>query len=138
MKNNLKFKKGDISLLLTLLVCFTVLILLTPIAQKVSVESRISKENLMSQQAVQAAKTGLDAWIYKLNNNVTLDLKIPNSLANPINIETTDLDTSLGIQYEVKYYPKVNNNPAYIVSIGKVTRGGVIIERVLEEKFSPI
>lgn len=133
MKNivNHKSKRGDITLLVTLLVCFTVLILLTPISQKVVLESRISKENLMSQQAVQAAKTGLDAWKYKVNED--LDLNLNNS-----NINTTNLDNSLGIKYEVTYNKQVGSTPAYLVSRGEVTRNGVTIERVLEEEFTPL
>lgn len=127
-----KSKNGDITLLVTLLVCSMILILLTPLAQKVSVESKISRENLMSQQAVQAAKTGLERWVY--------DVAMSTTPFN-VNISTTkifELNPALGIQYKVDFQPKVGSNPAYIISTGIVTRGDITIERVLEEKFAPI
>jgi len=126
MKYLFKFKKGDISLIVTLLVCSIVLILLTPLAQKVSVESQISRENLMSQQAIQAAKTGLDSWKYRFTNGSTT----PSS-----DTDWTSLDSSLGIEYKVIYYTD-SINPPYIISTGRVNRGNFTIERSLEEKFT--
>lgn len=132
MNNKYKYKKGDISLLVTLLVCSIILILLAPMAQKVSVESRISKENLMSQQAVQAAKTGLDAWKYKVSEDLTIDLNTTDSRNN---IDWLVLDSSLGIEYKVDYYPRFGTQPAYIVGIGRVKKNNFTIERTLEEEF---
>ena len=123
MNKQYKSKKGDISLLVTLLVCSIILILLAPLAQKVSVESKISRENLMSQQAVQAAKTGVDAWLYNF----------VNSTSAPSNITVTPLDSTLGIQYRVEFIPRSGSTPARIKSTGLVIRGGVTIERTLED-----
>jgi uncharacterized protein (UPF0333 family) len=130
-------KKGDISLLVTLLVCSIILILLAPIAQKVSVESKISKENLMSQQAVQAARTGLDAWIYEFTKPTgsKIDITIPSKQNLP-NGGTLweDLDTTSGIQYQVKFQPSSDSDPARIISTGRVNRDGFTIERILEDE----
>jgi type II secretory pathway pseudopilin PulG len=123
MNTQYKSKKGDISLLVTLLVCSIILILLAPLAQKVSVESKISRENLMSQQAVQAAKTGIDAWLYNF----------VNSTGAPSNIPLTTLDSTLGIQYQVKFIPRSGSTPARIKSTGRVNRSGFTIERTLED-----
>lgn len=139
-----KFKKGDISLLVTLLVCSILLILLAPISQKVSVESKISKENLMSQQAVQAAKTGLDSWIYEFTKPTGSKIDITNSSKrnwpNSDTPPTLDvdgdwlvLDSTSGIQYQVKFQPRSGSNPARIISIGRVKRDSFTIERILED-----
>lgn len=129
-----KFQKGDISLLLTILVCSIILVLLVPLAQKVSVEARISRENLMSQQAVQAAATGLDSW----KSNFINGSGSPASDAS-----WTSLDSNLGIEYRVDFYPKSDTKPAYIVSRGRSAgaSGSTLertIERSLEETFNPI
>jgi type II secretory pathway pseudopilin PulG len=131
-----QFKKGDISLLVTLLVCSIILILLAPIAQKVSVESKISKENLMSQQAVQAARTGLDAWIYEFTKPTgsKIDITIPSKQNWPNGNRWIDLDSTSGIQYQVKFQPKSGSTPARIISTGRVNRDGFTIERVLEDE----
>jgi type II secretory pathway pseudopilin PulG len=139
---NNKSKKGDISLLVTLLVCSILLILLAPIAQKVSVESNISKENLMSQQAAQAAKTGLDAWLYnwlegKIDETSAGGQKNwPNGIT-PLT-QAKDgwiiLDSTSGIQYQVKFEPRSGSTPARIISTGRVNRDGFTIERILEDE----
>lgn len=145
MNNKYKFKQGDISLLVTLLVCSIILILLAPIAQKVSVESKISRENLMSQQAIQAAKTGLDAWVYNYTED-KIDIEDnfgeqnwPNR--NTPGVSNRDrgwiyLDISSGIQYRVVFI-KLNedNKIKYIIrSTGRVKKGTLTIERVLEDE----
>lgn len=132
MKNHLQFRKGDITLLVTMLVCLTIIILLLPIANKITVESKISKENLMSQQAVQAAKTGLDAWRWNFNQP---------GITKPEQVDTSEtlLDLGLGIYYQVEYFPAVGTAQPYLVSTGRVKRdsGTWIIERTLEEVFNP-
>jgi type II secretory pathway pseudopilin PulG len=138
-----KSKKGDISLLVTLLVCSILLILLAPIAQKLSVESKISRENLMSQQAAQAAKTGLDAWLYNWLEG-KIDEKAgsgnqnwPNSDTPPtldVNGDWLVLDNTAGIQYQVKFQPRSGSIPARIISTGRVNRDGFTIERILEDE----
>jgi len=134
MNTRYKSKKGDISLVITLLVCSIILILLAPLAQKVSVESKISRENLMTQQAVQAAKTGLERWVYDVSIK-TIDGVFNISADTPA--ETFELNPTLGIQYKVDFQPKSGSTPAYIISTGIVDRGGIRIERVLEEEFAP-
>jgi hypothetical protein len=134
MNNKYKSKKGDISLLVTLLVCSIILILLAPIAQKVSIESKISRENLMSQQAAQAAKTGLDAWLYNW-----LEGKIDETSAGgqknwPNGNGWIVLDSTSGIQYQVKFQPGSVSTPARIISTGRVNKGNGTIERVLEDE----
>jgi len=141
-----KCKKGDISILVTLLVCSIILTLLTPIAQKISVESKISRENLMSQQAVQASKTGLEAW----NDNFIkdkIDEKSTGNQKNWPNFNTPigeidsgwiNLDPTLGIQYKVEFLPKSEFNSARIISTGRVKKGSFTIERSLEETFDSL
>lgn len=131
MKNYSQFRKGDITLLVTMLVCLIIIILLLPISDKITVEVNISKENLMSQQAVQAAKTGLDAWKY---NYAQQNSSLPQS--DP---SETLLDQGLGIYYQVEYFPAVGTAKPYLVSTGQVKRdsGAWIIERTLEEVFNP-
>jgi type II secretory pathway pseudopilin PulG len=132
-----KFKQGDISLLVTLLVCSILLILLAPIAQKVSVESKISKENLMSQQAVQAARTGIDAWVYEFTKPTGSNIDINNSSRQ--NLPNDDdkwivLDSPSGIQYRVELIKGSGSNPSIIRSRGRVERDSMTIERVLEDE----
>lgn len=131
MKNYSQFRKGDITLLVTMLVCLIIIILLLPISDKIAVEVNISKENLMSQQAVQAAKTGLDAWKYNFAQQTS---SLPQS--DP---SETLLDPGLGIYYQVEYFPAVGTAKPYLVSTGQVKRdsGAWIIERTLEEVFNP-
>jgi len=134
MDKQYKSKKGDISILVTLLVCSIILILLAPLAQKVSVESKISRENLMSQQAVQAAKTGLERWVYDVSIMTIDDVFDIKKKPPTLKVE---LDPTLGIQYKVDFNPRFGSKPAHIISTGIVTRGGIRIERVLEEEFAP-
>jgi hypothetical protein len=119
LKHNLK--KGDISILVTILISSIILILLTPISQKLSIESQISKENLMSQQAVQAAKTGLDAWMYEVSRIGTF-IPDTNEIINNSNPR---------IEYKVKFEDGVNK----LISTGIVTQGNLTIERTLEQTF---
>jgi len=131
MNKQYKTKKGDISLLVTLLVCSIILILLAPLAQKVSVESKISRENLMSQQAVQAAKTGIDAWLDNfIKGNVVIT---DSSKRNWPNSGWAELDGALGIQYQVEFIARSGSTPARIKSTGLVNRDGFTIERTLED-----
>jgi hypothetical protein len=120
LKHNLK--KGDISILVTILISSIILILLTPISQKLSIESQISKENLMSQQAVQAAKTGLDAWMYEVS-------RIGTFISDPI--QTIINNSNPRIEYKVKFEDGVNK----LISTGIVTQGNLTIERTLEQTF---
>lgn len=139
-----QFKQGDISLLVTLLVCSIILILLAPIAQKVSVESKISRQNLMSQQAVQAARTGLDSWLYEFTRTKSnIDIRYstqrnwPNNKTPPaldVEGDWLVLDSTSGIQYQVKFQPKNGSIPARIISIGRVKRDGFTVERILEDE----
>ena len=149
----LKSKKGDISLLVSILVCSILLAVLTPLAKKITVESNISRQNLMSQQAIQAAKTGLDEFKYNLNK-VSLtgfDLNsseiqkwpnintVSNDNINVIQDGTTywiELDNSLGTQYRIEYIPSTDTdiNPR-IISISRVKNNDLTIERALEESF---
>jgi hypothetical protein len=139
-----KSKKGDISLLVTLLVCSIILILLAPLAQKVSVEARISRENLMSQQAVQASKTGLDAWVDNFTKgNIDYENQFgqqnwPNNTYEGLRDGNfIILDNDLGIQYQVKFEKAVPTSippqPARLISTGRVKKGNFTIERTLED-----
>ncbi len=140
MKYLFKIKKGDISLLVTLMVCSIMLIYLAPISQKLSVESKISRENLMSQQAIQAAKTGLEHWVYDIEERATSNVINFNFSGNDKNVPQNltsweSLDSNLGIEYRVDFFPKNGSKPAYIVSRGRVNRNGFTVERTFEEKF---
>ena len=85
----------------------------------------------MSQQSIQAAKTGLDAW---LDNFIKGNVVITDSnKRNWPNSGWESLDSTLGIQYQVEFIPKSASTPARIKSTGRVDRGGVTIERTLED-----
>ena len=148
-----KSKKGDISLLVTLLVCSIILILLAPLAQKISVESNISRENLMSQQAIQAAKTGLDEFKYNLNNMSLNEFDLstvqewPNSSTSTSNITQdkdsrkywVELDNDLGTQYRIEYIP--SKDPSVdpkIIARARVKKNSFTIERTFEENIKRI
>lgn len=146
-----KFKKGDISLLVTILVCGIILILLAPLAQKISVETNISRENLMSQQAIQAAKTGLDEFKYNLNNmslngfDLNSQAVWPNSSTITSNIIQdsgvywVELDNDLGTQYRIEYIP--SKDPSVdpkIIARARVKKNSFTIERTFEENIKRI
>jgi cytoskeletal protein RodZ len=121
MNTQYKSKKGDISILVTLLVCSIILVLLAPIAQKLTVEARISKENLMSQQAIQAAKTGLDHWLQRWVGNEEEEL-----LDGKINEQIT---------YKVTSRRDDSAFKLIITSTATVTVGSTKVERSLEQTF---
>jgi len=163
MKNHLQFRKGDITLLVTMLVCLIIIILLLPISDKIAVEVNISKENLMSQQAIQAAKTGLDAWDYYYAQNPNPPIRTPQDVSYIVGdgnwpnrnntIYPTDIlgewivladDSVTGgatTEYKVEFFPGTllpNGNPDpdspdRRISTGKVTRNGIVVERTLEK-----
>ena len=157
MKHNLQQYKGDITLFVTIMVSATMLILLLALSQKVTVESRISRENMYSQQALQAANTGLDAWQYQWVQKGTIDITIPlkSTWPNSSTIgETIKTDSSgkewielsnvgvSSIQYRVEF--QAGNTLVtppilpLIITKGKVVRGNTIIERTLEQQFNKI
>lgn len=153
---NIKSKQGDISLLVTLLVCSILLLVLTPLSRKIAIESNISKENLMSQQAIQSAKTGLEAWKYNLvedkidynnsgalknwpNSNTDISFITPNPPDTNWENNWIVLDNSLGIQYRVEFIPSPDGGitSPKIIGRGRVKRGSTTVERVFEESFNP-
>ena len=158
MKNHLQFRKGDITLLVTMLVCLIIIILLLPISDKIAVEVNISKENLMSQQAIQAAKTGLDAWDYYYANSTPPAIILPDESGytvgdanwpnrnTPLNYDTNPSDTPNWIvladdsatggattEYKVEFEQGTSPDPNKITSTGRVTRNGIVVERTLEK-----
>lgn len=154
MKNSSQQYKGDISLFVTIIVSAIMLILLLALSQKITIESRISRENLYSQQALQAANTGIDAWQYQWVKTGDIDITIPlNSIWPNINTDTT-VETvitdssgndwielsSIGvssIQYRVEFQPENTSTgtPPLIIARGRVERGNTIIERTLQQEF---
>jgi hypothetical protein len=152
MKHISQQYKGDITLFVTIIVSAVMLILLLALSQKVTVESRISRENMYSQQALQAANTGIDAWQYQWTQGGGVDITQTN-LANwpNINTPTEEKDgewielSSVGgssIQYRVEF--QAGNTlvtptiPPLIIAKGRVVRGNTIIERTLEQAFQTI
>lgn len=149
MKYKALFKKGDITLLVTLLVCGIILALLTPFAQRVTVESNISRENLMSQQAIQAANTGLGAWEFYIGTSANFDNttsqdtnNLPNFILNlPKDGDWIVLDEIPGnrVLYKVVYYPPTApDNTAKIIATGRVEKGSLTIDRALEKSFASL
>lgn len=136
--------KGDITLLTVIMLSAIMLIILGSLSQKSSIESVISRENLYSQQAIQAANTGLDAWQYQFVQgpvDITdpLEQDWPTIASSPTGIQGwIALPGVAGgsIEYQVKYVPVSGGNPAKIISTGRVTRGSIIIERTLEQEFN--
>lgn len=147
MRNIINAKKGDLSLIVAILVSGIMLILLLPLSQKLTIESGISRENLMSQQAVQAAKTGLDDWKSNLvNNNVDISINSttknwPNSNTNTPYIKDgvwiiLKDEGNQQVQYRVEYLSANGQNPPKIISRGRVKKNNFTIERTLEESFN--
>ena len=154
MKHISQQYKGDITLFVTIIVSAVMLILLLALSQKVTVESRISRENMYSQQALQAANTGIDAWQYQWTQGGGVNITQTN-LTNWPNSNTTGETTedssgkdwivlsSVGgssIQYRVEF--QAGNTlvtptiPPLIIAKGRVVRGNTIIERTLEQQFT--
>jgi type II secretory pathway pseudopilin PulG len=144
-----KFKKGDISLIIVILVSGIILSLLIPLSQKISVESNISRENLMSQQAIQAAKTGLEDWRYNITYKDTIDYQDsvkknwPND--NTISLSYTVIDDWIvlvdepnqKIQYKVEFEEGITGTSfSKIIATGRVERNGFTVDRTLEETFT--
>lgn len=160
MKHISQQYKGDITLFVTIIVSAVMLILLLALSQKITVESRISRENLYSQQAIQAANTGIDAWEYRLaqTGDVALTTSPTGSIINGSwqnwpngNAPIAEVDStgkwivlsSVGgssIQYRVEF--QAGNTlvsptiPPLIIAKGRVVRDNTIIERTLEQKFT--
>lgn len=144
--------KGDITLLTVIMLSAIMLIILGALSQKSSIESVISRENLYSQQALQAANTGLDAWQYQfvqgevkdLDNPLSLTRDWPTIASSPTGTqEWISLPGTTGgtIEYQVKYIPPSGGSPAKIISTGRFRRGTLLaptllIERTLEQEFN--
>jgi|GEM_PF-798088 hypothetical protein len=160
MRYKNQLKKGDISLIIVILISGIMLSLLIPLSQKVTVEGNISRENLMSQQAIQAAKVGLEDWKYNLNrddgNTINIfDIPLtetknwPNSktqlIPSPYTPKLTSdkawivLDGNTPgnrVLYKVEYEAPNPPNSAKITATGRVEKGGLTIDRTLEEEFN--
>jgi type II secretory pathway pseudopilin PulG len=155
MKNSPQQYKGDITLFVTIIISAIMLILLLALSQKITVESRISRENLYSQQALQVANTGIDAWQYQWVQNNTIDTAIPLNSTWPNSNTTgetiiTDADGNdwielsliggSSLQYRVEFQPgniSAGISPR-IISKAKVVRANTIIERTLEQNFQTL
>ena len=156
MKHISQQYKGDITLFVTIIVSAVMLTLLLALSQKVTVESRISRENMYSQQALQAANTGIDAWQYQWTQGGGVDItqtnltNWPNTNTNTTG-ETIITDSSgkewielssvggSSIQYRVEFQAGNTATPRILPSIiakGRVVRGNTIIERTLEQQFT--
>jgi Tfp pilus assembly protein PilX len=154
MKHISQQYKGDITLFVTIIVSAVMLILLLALSQKVTVESRISRENMYSQQALQAANTGLDAWQYQWTQNTTIDINStipanrnwPNSETEETTVTSSGKEwivlSNVGgssIQYRVEFQAGNTATPRILPSIiakGRVVQGNTIIERTLEQQFT--
>lgn len=130
--------RGDITLITVILISAIMLTILGSLSQKSNIESVISRENLYSQQAIQAANTGLDDWIVQfiagtvdINNIAQRDW--PNTPPGGWQILTGS--GSNVVEYQVKYIPATGTNRDKIESTGRVRRGNLIIERTLEQEF---
>lgn len=80
-----KNHKGDITLLTIFIIIIIMLTLFVSLSQKSVFESRLSRENLYSQEALQAANTALSAWEYQyvsgapgIPSSVVVDPLSPN------------------------------------------------------------
>ncbi|MEY3471158.1 MAG: hypothetical protein RLZZ223_508 [Candidatus Parcubacteria bacterium] len=140
MKEITKVKKGDISVLVTILVSSILLIFLTTLSQKVSSEARIARENLMSQQAIQAAKTGLDAWKYQyiqggVDPTSDLDKNWPNSKAYSENLKDNWVVLKVVGGVEISYRVELRSSDT-IVGYGRAVRGKMQVERSFENVFN--
>ena len=152
MRNIINVKKGDLSLIVAILVSGIMLILLLPLSQKITIESGISKENLMSQQAIQAAKTGIDDWKFNLSiDPPKIDINDVNDSRWP-NIYTNNIDYTIFIDnnnnnirwivlnddgnQQIQYRVEFTSNPPKIISRGRVKKNNLTIERTLEESFN--
>jgi len=147
MRNILETRKGDISLIIVILISGIMLILLLPLSQKITVESNISRENLMSQQAIQAARTGLDEWKFNLVEG-KIDTSPLSTTTNWPNINTPSnvqrdgdwiILSSNGnqqIQYQIIFN---NTSVPSITAKGRVknNNNNFTIERTLTESFNP-
>jgi hypothetical protein len=146
MRNILETRKGDISLIIVILISGIMLILLLPLSQKITVESNISRENLMSQQAIQAARTGLDEWKFNVVEG-KIDTSIGSTTTNWPNINTPSnvqrdgdwiILSSNGNQ-QIQYQIIFNNTTVpSITAKGRVknNNNNFTIERTLTESFN--
>lgn len=140
MKEIIRTKNGDISVLITILISSILLIFLTTLSQKVASEARIARENLMSQQAIQAAKTGLDAWEYQFSkenidpsSNLYKDWPNINTPSSEKKDDWIILDKVDGV--EIRYKVEFRSNPNTIIGYGKAIRGNIEVERSFEKVF---
>jgi Tfp pilus assembly protein PilX len=137
MTRSKKFQRGDIAVFMTIMISTIMMTLLLGITQKVTLESRLTRENLSSQQAIQAANTGIDAWQYALRTG-DVDITNPGNNANVPNIPNEWVvlldENNRVIEYRVEY--NTSNNIPKIISTGRVTQANRTIERRLELVFN--
>jgi len=137
MTRSKKFQRGDIAVFMTIMISTIMMTLLLGITQKVTLESRLTRENLSSQQAIQAANTGIDAWQYALRTG-DVDITNPGNNANVPNISNEWVvlldENNRVIEYRVEY--NTSNNIPKIISTGRVTQANRTIERRLELVFN--
>jgi Tfp pilus assembly protein PilX len=150
-----KNHKGDITLLTIFIIIIIMLTLFVSLSQKSVFESRLSRENLYSQEAIQAANTALSAWEYQyvsgapgIPSSVVVDplssnknnRDHPASSNNGATKNWINLNTgSNSVQYRAEYIGTVGdpNDPPTIIGIGRVNKGGIVTERALAQQVIP-
>jgi len=113
--------RGDVSIFVTLMIVGVMLILLSTITQKTAKELIRTRKAFNSQQAFQAANSGLERWLFEFRETgVTSNIPITNIaiIGNVI------------ISYEVTY-----DGTNRLVSVGVADDGVSKIERALEVVF---
>lgn len=123
----MKMEKGDITLLIVFMVVSIMSFMLIFLSQRVAVQIQRDRQGVASQQALQAANTGIEQWLYELKTEP------PGTKPNTIEFkESLFQDNGMNIDYEVSY----QDNPERIQAIGKVdSPHGDRVHRVLILEF---
>jgi hypothetical protein len=113
--------RGDVSMFVTIMVVGVMMILLTTITQKTANELIRNRRAFSSQQAFQAANSGLERWLFEFRET---------GLTNDIPETPIAVVNNVVISYRVSY-----DGTNKLVSIGSANDGTTKIERALEIVF---
>lgn len=114
----MKYQRGDVAIFFVFMITSILVLLLGTLSQRVADQIQRNRQGLASQQAAQAAQTGLEHWIEELKVTGS-----PSGASSKVGNGWVDLNTSavgVDIQYKVTYDDNTgNSDPNILTAIGR-------------------
>lgn len=122
-----RFKRGDVALFVTVVMVGIMYFIMLAISEKTVRDIQAGRAVITSQQAVQVANEGIDAWYYGLTDGTT-------TVTTGLNPGEQVLSNGVRVNYVVTILNDGDPSTDFdgIRSVGTVTSGDQTITRTLE------